>query len=236
LLLLDTTFDDPAENLAFDEAMLASTADGLLRIWEPHRPMVVLGRSSRPQEEVDFNACRAAGATVLRRMSGGATIVAAPGCLMYAVALDLAAPGAPRGVEGAHHEVLGRLARALGERGAPVARHGTSDLALPSPAGPLKCSGNSLRITRSRLVYHGTLLYAMDLGLVDRLLRHPPREPDYRNRRPHGQFLANLPLPRAAVIDAVRDAFGAEPAPASLGATLADHARRLATTNYIALD
>jgi lipoate-protein ligase A len=236
LLLLDTTSDDPAVNLALDEAMLAAPAGEFVRTWEPRRPLVVLGKSSRAHDEVDFDACRAAVATVLRRVSGGATIVTAPGCLMYAVALDLAKPGAPRGVEGAHPWVLERLARALGERGAPVLREGTSDLVIPGPDGPLKCSGNSLRITRSRLIYHGTLLYAMDLGLVDRVLRHPPREPPYRKRRAHGRFLANLPLPREAVIDAFRAAFPGEAAPEAVAASMRDHARRLAMTNYTPIE
>jgi lipoate---protein ligase len=216
--------------------MLAAPGEEFVRTWEPQRPLVVLGKSSLPLDEIDLDACRAAGASVLRRVSGGATIVTAPGCLMYAVALDLATPGAPRGVEGAHQWVLGRLARAFRECGAPVARHGTSDLAIPGPEGPLKCSGNSLRVTRSRLIYHGTLLYAMDLGLVDRLLRHPPREPDYRNQRPHGRFLVNLPLPRVSVIDAVHAAFPADAAPEALAAGLREHARQLATTNYTPIE
>ena len=51
--------------------------------------MVVVGRSSRLDEEVHLDACRAAGVPVLRRPSGGAAIVSGPGCLMYALGAEL---------------------------------------------------------------------------------------------------------------------------------------------------
>jgi lipoate-protein ligase A len=57
------------------------------------------------------------------------------------------------------------------------------------------------------VLYHGTLLDDFDLDLVGRVLRHPPREPDYRGQRPHGAFLANLRLGVAALEAAVRAAF-----------------------------
>jgi lipoate-protein ligase A len=58
------------------------------------------------------------------------------------------------------------------------------------------------------VLYHGTLLDDFDIPLAERLLRHPPREPAYRARRPHGAFLANLGLGRARLEELVRRAFG----------------------------
>ena len=48
-----------------------------------------------------------------------------------------------------------------------------------------------------------------DLPLISRVLRHPPREPDYRGRRPHGEFLTNLSVGRTVLESLVRRAFGA---------------------------
>jgi lipoate-protein ligase A len=70
-------------------------------------------------------------------------------------------------------------------------------------------SGNALRVRRHGVLYHGTLLDAFDLGLVSRVLRHPPREPGYRGGRRHGEFLANLGLGRETLEGIVRDAFNA---------------------------
>jgi len=199
--LLDLTLPSPEENLALDEALLdeaeaAAEPCEVLRLWEAPRPMVVVGRSSRLEQEVHLDYCRAQGVAVLRRVSGGAAVVAGPGCLMYAVVLSYERLPHLRPINQAHAYVLDRIATALQTRLAaaeqpPVRREGTSDLAL---AG-MKCSGNSLRCKRRNLLYHGTLLYDFPLPLIAKCLKQPPRQPDYRQNRPHGQFICNLPLP-----------------------------------------
>src|SRR5690348_7731166 len=109
---LKLTLDTPAENLAIDEALLDAAAAGelpgdVLRLWEPARPFAVLGRSSR-REEVHAAACEADGIPILRRCSGGASVVAGPGCLMYGLVLDRWRHGITGGVDQAHRFVLNR--------------------------------------------------------------------------------------------------------------------------------
>lgn len=89
----DHPLPTPAENLAFDEALLEwaeeNVPDGeFLRLWESPTPMVVVGRSSRVAKEVNEAFCRQENIPILRRSSGGAAIVTGPGCLMYAVVLS----------------------------------------------------------------------------------------------------------------------------------------------------
>jgi len=105
--------------------------------------------------------------------------------------------------------VLDPLAAALRAAGPQVVRRGTSDLAVCAGGEERKVSGNALRVRRRACLYHGTMLDRFDLTLVERLLRHPPREPEYRGGRPHHAFLANLGLGRPAIEAAVRRAFGA---------------------------
>ena len=86
--LLDQTLDDPGANLALDEALLEEAEqqgpDGeFLRLWEFQQPVVVLGRSSRLADETHLAACQRDKVAVLRRCSGGAAIVAGPGCFRY---------------------------------------------------------------------------------------------------------------------------------------------------------
>jgi lipoate-protein ligase A len=226
--LLDLTLDDPAANVALDDALVetadarlaAHDADDLaagdgaafetLRLWEPAGPMVVLGRSSRIAEEVDVNACREAGVAIIRRASGGATIVAAPGCLMYAVVLSYRVRPGLRAIDAAHRFVLERVAAGLRTLTANVVLRGTSDLAIvDDEGGERKVSGNSMRCRRDFLLYHGTLLYDFPLDLVGRLLRMPPRQPDYRQGRGHGDFVANLPATQQQLRRAIAAAFGA---------------------------
>ncbi|HIQ22135.1 MAG TPA: lipoate--protein ligase family protein [Planctomycetes bacterium] len=207
MLLLDLTLPTPAENLALDEALLEEAeAAGrpleTLRLWEPSHLFVVVGRSSQRAQEVRLEACREAGVAVLRRASGGAAVVVGPGCLMYTAVLSYQLRPALRAVDHAHRFVLERIARSLRRLVPSVRRCGISDLALDDR----KFSGNSMRTKRTHFLYHGTLLYDFPLRWADRLLNTPPRQPTYRRRRSHGQFLINLPLSltplRAALIEA----------------------------------
>jgi lipoate-protein ligase A len=228
--LLELTLPTPEANIALDEALLEEAeAAGdeweVLRIWEAPAPLVVIGRSSRIEEEVDIARCRERGVPVIRRSSGGASIVAGPGCLMYAVVLSYARRPQLKNLDEAHRTVLQPLAAALAQLEPGISWAGTSDLAI----GAHKFSGNSLRCKRSHLVYHGTLLYDFPLALVGELLKTPPRQPEYRHGRAHGDFVANLPLSRAALRGAVLAAF---PTSGPLTAWPEELTARLAVEKY----
>ncbi len=210
---LDIDLPTVAENLALDEALLAEAHDGLLtgkvvRTWMAREPTVVLGSSSQVEQEIDLEACRSRGVRVVRRPSGGLTVVLGPGCVMWSVVAPL--PEAAPSIERIHALMLEPLLAALIEAGRPVVRRGSSDLAITVDGIEKKVSGNALRVRRQAVLYHGTLLDAFDLDLISRVLRHPPREPCYRAGREHADFVANLGLGRVPLEAAVRRAFGAE--------------------------
>lgn len=210
MFLLDLTLPTPAENLALDEALLeqAEIVGGpreVLRIWEPASPMVVIGRSSRVAEEVDLEACRRLGIPVLRRCSGGAAIVAGPGCLMYAVVLSYELRPELRSIDRAHQCILTTMSAAIAPAVPLIQHRGTSDLAV----GELKVSGNSVRCRRGHILYHGTLLYAFPLDTLGECLRMPPRQPDYRGGRTHREFVTNIPLAASELRRAVIGAWNA---------------------------
>jgi lipoate-protein ligase A len=114
---------------------------------------------------------------------------------MYAIVLSRRGRSGLGAIDRVHRFVLGRLAAALEPSVPGVRCLGTSDLAL----GGRKFSGNSVRVRRDHLLYHGTLLYDFPLDLIDRCLAMPPRQPEYRGGRPHAVFLTNLPLSAAAI-------------------------------------
>src|SRR5262245_22625242 len=94
----DVTLPSVAEDLALDEALLIEADRGgtpaLLRFWESRQYAVVLGASRRLRDEVFIDACRTDGVPILRRSSGGGTVVVGPGALNVTVVLPVsAAPG-----------------------------------------------------------------------------------------------------------------------------------------------
>lgn len=216
---LDWMVDSLHLNLAIDEALLQAAEAGesgeVLRLWEFEQPVVVVGRGSRIDVEVELEACRARRVPVLRRASGGAAIVAGPGCLMYSVVLSLRARPELRRLDAAHQFVMGRLAEQIEKLLPEVDVRGTCDLTWRNR----KFSGNSLRVTRDHILYHGTLLYAADLELLAACLKTPPRRPEYREDREHAAFVTNVPLTAHQLREAAAQAFAAD-APLDLdGAT-----------------
>jgi lipoate-protein ligase A len=209
--LLDLTLPTPAENLALDEALLEASEAGefsgdILRLWEMAQHAVILGRSSRASDEVDLSAAHAANVPILRRSSGGAAVVAGPGCLMYSIVLRYEGREHLRLLDEVHRHVLGIIRSALSPFIHGVEHVGICDLAVCGR----KFSGNSLRCKRDHLLYHGTLLYNFDLKLVSCLLRMPPRQPAYRGHRSHADFLTNIPVTIAELRGALFASFAAD--------------------------
>ena len=226
---LDLSLGDPAADLALDEALLLQAEAGqlgeTLRLWQFDRPVVVIGRGSKIENEAVADRCRAAAVPVLRRCSGGAAILAGPGCLMYSVVLSLTLRPALRQVDLAHSFVMQRLLTAVRGQLPAVQWQGTCDLTF----GDRKFSGNSLRIARHHLLYHGTILYAADLDRIDRCLGTPPRQPDYRGNRRHADFITNVPIDPDRLRAQIATAFAAtEP----LTAWPIDEVRRLRCERY----
>src|SRR3974390_2970723 len=92
--LLDLTLATAADNLACDEALLnwSETGHGgeILRFWEPREHFVVVGYANEVNREVNVAACREKKIPIFRRCSGGGTVVQGPGCLNYALILNIA--------------------------------------------------------------------------------------------------------------------------------------------------
>lgn len=196
--LLDLSLPDPADNLALDEALLLAAEDGTageaLRLWESPAYAVVVGSGGSVRIDVDEGACAADGVPVLRRASGGGTVVLGPGCLCFTVVLRYdRAPGLDS-IAGSARYVLEWVTRALRAVVPDAAVSGVSDLT----AGGRKFSGSAQQRKRTHFLHHGTLLCGFDLERVSRYLHPPERQPEYRGSRPHGEFVTNLPLDVAA--------------------------------------
>ncbi len=210
MFYLAHTCETPAADLGLDEALLERAETGnapleVLRIWEARTTAVVIGRSSSLSGEVNVEECSRRSVPILRRTSGGAAVVIGPGCLMFSVVLSFARRPHLRAIDEAHRFVLSRVLEAIRPIVPEAMKSGTSDLAV----GDRKFSGNSLRCRREHLLYHGTLLHDFPLATIGELLRTPPRQPQYRAGRSHGDFVTNVPIDPATLEKNLRGAFGA---------------------------
>jgi lipoate-protein ligase A len=200
----DVTLPSVAEDLALDEAMLIEADLGRgpprVRFWEPRAYAVVLGASCRLGDDVQLDACRVDGVPILRRSSGGGSVVVGPGTLnVTAILPESAAPGLSA-VDVAQRHVLDRIADSIRRAGRPVAVLGHGDLVL----GDRKCAGSAQRRLKHWFLVHCSILNDFALERIDRYLTVPARQPAYRRGRAHGDFLINLGLPRPALVAALR--------------------------------
>ena len=208
---LDLTLPTVAANLALDEALLieadAGQGSALVRLWDPPECAVVLGASRRLDDEVFSVACASDQIPILRRSSGGGTVLLGPGVLCVTVILpEDAAPGLSR-VDLAHSYVLERIAAAL-QGAAPAVQVevlGRGDLV----SGGRKFGGSAQRRLQSWFMVHCSILSDFPIERISRCLKMPSRQPEYRAGRSHENFLTNLALPRTTVANAIRHAFSA---------------------------
>lgn len=204
---LDLTLPTLAENLALDEALLLEAEDRrggeILRLWEWPTSAVVLGAGGSLAGDVDEAACIADGVPIRRRASGGGTVILDRGCLIYCLVLAYQRDEALREIHASYHYVLARLQTALGD--AAIQPAGVNDLAL---AGR-KISGNAQQRKKAHLLHHGTLLLDLDIAQMQRYLKMPARQPEYRHDRSHGEFIANLRRDRDEIVSNLRDVWQA---------------------------
>ncbi len=165
-----------------------SVEDGAprLKLSVPERLMVVVGRHGRPEVDVELERCLAEEVPVVRRPSGGGTVVLGPGQVVVSISL----PVPTRGRLEHHLANIGRwLSTPLSSvAGVAVGVSGFSDLTVEDR----KISGSGMLWRRGVLYYSAVILVNADLSVIDRLLRHPAKEPDYRAGRSHLAFVQNL--------------------------------------------
>ncbi len=177
-----------AENLALDNAAVRTTSETRrpsLRFWWGGPPGVVVGFSEKIENAVNAEACRALGVDVLRRSTGGGSVLQTGGVFNYSFVMPLDRMLDPRRAFRFGTDLIIAVLNSLGLTGNT---EGTSDVAV----GGRKISGNAQAQRRKALIVHGTLLVDFNYDLAERVLMYPMREPGYRKGRSHREFLVCL--------------------------------------------
>jgi len=206
----DLTLPTPAENLACDEALLdmaeSGAAGDLLRVWDGGHYFVVVGYGKKANVEVDLPFCRLNTIPILRRCTGGGTVLQGPGCLNYTLVLRMAGSENLGSITATNNFILKRHQTALATLlKAPIEMRGHTDHAI----GGLKFSGNAQRRKKDFLIFHGTFMLHLDISLIEKALPVPAKQPDYRLNRSHSDFLVNLKAPASRIKAALAKCWGA---------------------------
>ena len=206
---IDKTLPCLLDNLALDEALLLDAEDGqsgqVLRFWTWPMPAVVLGAGSSLKDDVYEDRCLTDNVPIVRRSSGGGTVLLNEGCLLYSLVLDTSLNPVLSDIRSSYDWILGKIANAL----IPDSNdsiQGTSDLSLLN----CKWSGNAQQRKKKYILHHGTILYNFDNSVVKKYLKMPVRQPEYRSQRHHTDFLTNINLPIDIIIKLISDEWQAQ--------------------------
>jgi lipoate-protein ligase A len=174
-------YDLPDFNIFYDE-----TKPTGYYLWVPDDYYVVLGNSNKPHENLIEENIFSDYVLVYKRPSGGETVVLTPNTLVISIKVTLEKFSNPS----AHFRYFnGKIIEALANLGVEDLHYrGISDVAL----GDRKILGSSIYRRRKILFYHAVLNVSEPIETIERYIKHPTKEPDYRNGRKHHDFVTSL--------------------------------------------
>ena len=151
---------DPHWNMALDQFMLDAfpLTEPVFWLWQ-NAPAVIIGRNQSAYAEVNLPFLREKGIVLARRCTGGGAVYHDLGNLNYSIV------GPVKQME----EAFGWMPEALRRLGLPVTRSGRNDILLDGR----KCSGYAKRLSRDRMMVHGTLMWDIDLQMLTQALAVP---------------------------------------------------------------
>jgi lipoate-protein ligase A len=172
-----------------DDSVLVKIENGseyYFTIFEAQKLEVILGRSRKKENDVNIRNCEEDDVPVLRRAGGGGTVLLSKGVIVISIAGKTSFPFLLREHMNVINKIIIKVLELSGIEDLDI--KGISDITI----GDKKILGSSLYKKRDLVLYQGSILFDPDMGLIDRYLKHPDKEPDYRKGRPHREFLTSL--------------------------------------------
>lgn len=145
---------------------------------------IVMGISGKPEESVDFEKMERTPIPLIRRYSGGGTVIVDSNTLFVSFIFQKDSYDFPCFPEPILRWSAGFYKEALLIPGFSLREN---DYVI----GNLKCGGNAQYIKKERFVHHTTFIWDFDNTSMEYLL-HPKKTPVYRNGRTHVEFLCKL--------------------------------------------
>lgn len=147
---------------------------------------MVLGRGNHAATEVYEQLCQQENIPILRRRGGGGTVLLSPGILVISLAKQVAHQYR---IKEYFQQINTYIIEALQSLGIPhLTQQGHSDICIRDR----KILGSSMYRSKSLLFYTASLMVTNDLKLIDRYLKYPSKEPEYRRGRSHRDFLTTI--------------------------------------------
>jgi lipoate-protein ligase A len=161
-------------------------------------PHIVLGTGGRPRKLLDVAKCAADGVPLIKRFSGGGTVIVDENTLFVSFVgnsgeLSSGAPRkeSPKEVMEWSGGLFASVFDSLGVDDFALTEHDYVFRGEEGESSQRKCAGNAQAFSRSRWVHHTSFLWRFDPARMA-YLALPEKRPEYRADRAHGDFLKSL--------------------------------------------
>ena len=132
---------------------------------------------------------------MLRRISGGGSVVHIPGNINYSLILSLEEFPHFFPIHESYRLILNAICSSFSQKDIVLHHVGLSDISVMQKGVYKKISGNSQARKRGFLMHHGTFLYNLkEKRKVNYYLQMPSKQPKYRKNRSHEDFMVNTSL------------------------------------------
>lgn len=182
------------------KASANNSNQGQLRLWESPNLAIVYGYGGNIHNDVFLEKASQNTIPIIRRKTGGGTVMQGPGCLTYTFILPISLSPEFEKIPSTNKSVLAAVKYILSGYFPSIESQGDSDLCLNA----IKFSGNAQKRSRTHILFHGTILYSFNLSVISDYLKEPPKQPEYRQSRPHQTFIQNLEISQKELISAFK--------------------------------
>ena len=190
---------DACRNMAFDEYVLERLPldEPVFYLWR-NAPSVIIGLNQSAYAEVNLPYLESRGIALARRVTGGGAVYHDLQNLNYSIV------GRSRDLNADYPEYLHFMVNALRRMGVPAELSGRNDIMVDGR----KCSGYAKRVWKDRLMVHGTLMFDVDLSVLQDVLSVPGSKMAASGVASVRSKVANLRefLPRFCDVLALKDA------------------------------
>lgn len=172
------------QQLQLEEALLRCDLRNFCLINEGSSPAIVMGISGKPEELIDLPKAAQARIPIIRRFSGGGTVVVDENTLFVSFISQKELHDFP-----SYPEPIMRWTESIYQSALSIKHFHLkeNDYVIENK----KCGGNAQYLCKNRWIHHSTFLWNYQADRMHYLL-HPKKTPRYRQARRHEDFLCRL--------------------------------------------
>ena len=169
-----------------DFDVLDENSSEFFKVWIPDKTYLVLGQGNKAETSLFTEKVEKDGIEVFKRPSGGEAVILSPNTLVVSTLTIDEKFKNPSIYFKFYNKLLSDVFEELGIK--EVGQKGISDITI----GNKKIVGSSIYRRKNKVFYHAVINVSESIDLISCYLKHPSKEPDYREGRNHSEFVTSI--------------------------------------------